>query len=124
VLYADGVVVYTFPSIILLPGEFFVASGLALVKATNYVLSDDTGSIVDQVTVPTWLVKSYGRTGSPPYATWSTMRPTPGSINVGQVPIPEFRHLVLPLAIVPIMLIAIRRARLAKARKKVRGDEQ
>jgi hypothetical protein len=123
VLYADGVVVYTFPSIILLPGEFFVATGLTLVKTTNFVLSDNTGSIVDQVSVPYWAVKSYGRTGSPPYATWSTMRPTPGSINVGQV-IPEFSHLAMPLAIVPIMLIAIRRARLAKARKKVRGDEQ
>ena len=117
VLYGDGVVLYTFPSIILLPGEFFVATGLTLAKTINYVLSDNTGSIVDEVAVPYWTVKSYGRTGSPPYATWSTMRPTPGSINVGQVPIPEFSDLVLPLAIVPIMLIAMRRARLAKTRK-------
>jgi len=123
VIYADGVVVYTFPSIVLLPGDFFVATDLLLGKSTNYVLSDNLGSIVDQVTTPGWVVKSYGRTGSPPYATWDTMTPTPGSINVGQVPIPEFSQLVVLVAIVTIMLIAIRRARRAGRSREVGGDE-
>lgn len=123
VIYADGIVVYTFPSITLLPGELFVATDLMLGKSTNYVLSDNLGSIVDQVTTPGWVVKSYGRTGSLPYATWDTMTPTPGSINVGQVPIPEFAELAALVAIVTIMLIAIRRARRARQNRDVGGDE-
>jgi flagellar biogenesis protein FliO len=39
------------------------------------------------------------------------MKPSPGQINDGQVPIPEFGSLLLPLAIVPITFFAIMRLR-------------
>ena len=112
-IWVDGVLIYTFPSVILLPGEFFVASGLNFgVDTLSYVLYDSDGSVVDQFQVPNWdNVNSWGRTGSPPYPSIDKMAPTPGKINKGQVPIPEFGDVVLPLAIIPIMLIAIRWAK-------------
>jgi hypothetical protein len=113
-LYADGVLVYIWPTAIVVPGEFYLTAGLSFGKATNYVLVDGSGAIIDQVTTPTWQGQSYGRTGSAPYSTWTSMTPTPGAVNIGQNPIPEFGDLILPIAIVPLLLIAIRRAKIAK----------
>ena len=110
-LYADGVLVYIWPTVWVQPGEFYVMAGLSFGKSTNYVLEDDLGAVIEQVNTPAWQGKSYGRTGTAPYNSWSDMTPTPGAVNVGQTPIPEFGNLVLPIAIVPIVLIAIRRAR-------------
>ena len=110
-IYADGVLVYTYPTVTIQPGQFYVVSGLSFGKATNYVLTDASGNIIDQVTTPDWQGKSYGRTGYAPWDNWTLMTPTPGAVNVGQILIPEFGHVLLPLSIVPIVLIAIRRAR-------------
>ena len=112
-IWVDGVPIYTFPSIVLLPGELFVASGLNFgLNTLNYVLYDTDGGVVDQMQVPNWdNTNSWGRVGSPPYPNIEKMAPSPGKINKGQVPIPEFGDMVLPLAIVPIMLFAIRRAK-------------
>jgi len=113
-LWVNGVLTYTFPSVTVNPGEFYVAYSLDFGKGTNFLLLDDAGSTVDQCTAPGWQEKTWGRTGSPPYDTWTTMTLTPGAINQGQVPIPEFEDAIVPLAIVPIMLFAIRRARAGK----------
>jgi hypothetical protein len=110
-LYVGGVLVYTFPDITLQPGEIYLVTGLRFPKATTYVLLDPTSAIVDQVTTPVWQVNSYGRVGTEPWSTWNNMKPTPGTINNGQI-IPEFDSVVIIAgAIVPIILIAIRRAR-------------
>jgi len=113
-LYADGVLVYIWPTAIVVPGEFYLTTGLSFGTARTYVLADGSGAIIDQVTTPTWKGASYGRTGSAPYSTWASMTPTPGEVNIGQNPIPEFGDLILPIAIVPLLLIAIRRAKIAK----------
>jgi hypothetical protein len=113
-LYADGVLAYIWPTVIVAPGVFYQMTGLSFGKSTDYVLTDEFGAIIDQVTTPTWKGTSYGRTGSAPYSTWASMTPTPAAVNVGQNPIPEFGDLVLPVAIVPLLLIAIRRAKIAK----------
>jgi hypothetical protein len=108
-LYADGVLVYTWPAgSIIGPGQLFLATGLEFSKAQTYQLSSSSGAPIDQVTTPIWQVKSYGRTGAPPYSTWATMTPTPGALNAGQTAIPEFGNLIVPLAIVPIIMIAFR----------------
>jgi hypothetical protein len=113
-VYADGALVYTWPSYTLQPGAFNSSVDLNFRKATNYVLLDASGTPIDSVTSPVWQDKSYGRTGVAPYSTWSNMNPTRDGLNDGQNPIPEFGDLILPVAIVPILLIAIRRAKNAK----------
>jgi hypothetical protein len=113
-LYVGGVLVYIWPTVILAPGQIYVMTGLSFGKETNFVLTDGSGAIIDQVTTPAWKETSYGRTGSAPYSTWASMSSTPGAINNGQNPIPEFGDLILPVAIVPLLLIAIRRAKIAK----------
>ena len=108
-LYADGVLVYTWPAgSIIGPNQFFLATGLEFSKAQTYQLSSSSGVPIDQVFTPIWQVKSYGRTGAPPYSTWGSMTPTPGALNAGQTAIPEFGNLIVPLAIVPIIMIAFR----------------
>jgi len=108
------VLTYTWPSVTIQPGTFCLSPYLNFKKFTDYVLTNESGSIIDSVSCPTWQDKSYGRNGSAPYSTWAPMTPTPGAVNVGQNPIPEFGDLILPVAIVPILLIAIRRAKSAK----------
>jgi len=111
-LYVNGVLTYTFPSVTILPGQFYVAYNLDFKKGTNFVLTDASGAIVDQLQVPYWQQeKSYGRTGYPPYSQTTQMSPTPGAINQGQVPIPEFGDLLLPIAIMPVMVFLFRRIR-------------
>ena len=107
-LYADGRLVFTFPSITLNPGQFYVTPSLEFGKATNYQLFDSANVQVDQTTTPSWQEKTWGRTGLPPYSQWTKMKPSPGAANAGQV-IPEFSDALAAAAIVPIMLIAIRR---------------
>ncbi len=113
-LYVDGVLEYTFPSVTLQPGQIYLASNIDFGKAISFVLTDSSGSTVDQVTCPAWKETTYGRIGAPPYSTWADMNPTPGSINQGQTPIPEFSSVLLPAAIVPIILMVIRRSGRAK----------
>jgi hypothetical protein len=125
-LWVDGVPVYTFPSVTLLSGEFFETPGLNFGPVPiDFVLYDSQGGIVDAMQVPYWEVpSSWGRIGSPPYASIAKMPPTPGKINKDQVAIPEFGDLALPLAIMPIMLFVIRRARNSKGEKKGEGGTQ
>jgi len=115
-IWVGGVLVYTYPSVTIQPGGFYVAYNLDFFKETSFILTDSSGATVDTLNVPAWQQeKSYGRTGSPPYSTVAQMNPTPGAINDGQTPIPEFGDIMLPLAIVPIILFAISRSK--KTRK-------
>jgi hypothetical protein len=108
-LYANGVLVYTWPAgSIIASGQFLLTTGVDFSKALNYQLVSSSGTTIDQVSLPSWLERTYGRTGAPPYSTWTEMVPTPGALNVGQTPIPEFGNLIVPLAIVPIIMIAFR----------------
>jgi tetratricopeptide (TPR) repeat protein len=120
-LVVDGVVVYTFPSITLQPGEFYVTGNLDFGYGTNYELKDLAGDIIDAVTIPFWMEKTFGRTGDPPYSAWAEMSPSKGKLNNGQVAIPEFETLIVPLAIIPIMLIAIR---LRRKSPEAQGDSE
>jgi hypothetical protein len=119
-IYADGVLVFTFPSITIQPGEFYVASGLNCGKSTDFLLTSSSGSAIDEVVTPAWQqARSYGRVGDPPYANCGRMNPTPGALNEGQTAIPEFGDLLLPITIMPITLFVIRRAR-SRARERNR----
>lgn len=112
-LYADGARIYTWPpGSIIGPGQLFLLTGVDFSKAQSYVLTSSPGGAwVDNVTTPAWVEKTYGRTGAPPYSTWTSMTPTPGALNVGQTPIPEFGNFLAPLAIVPIIMIAFRHSK-------------
>ena len=109
---------YTYPAAVIQPGEFLVANA-NFGKGVFFQLWSDDNLLIDQVAVPTWRTTSYGRTGTPApgdeYSTWDWMNPTPGAINEGQVPIPEFDNVLIPLAIVPIMFLVIRRKRRTRA---------
>jgi hypothetical protein len=112
---ANGVVMYTFPAgTIIQPGGFVVVQNLDLSKSTSFVLRDSTGTSVDQVSIPFWKETSYGRIGNPPYGTWSDMVPTPGAINNGQYPIPEFGDIIMPISIIIIIFGVIRRVKRAE----------
>jgi hypothetical protein len=112
-LLLDGVLYYTFPDVTLDSGELFVTTLLNFGTELTFELYDDEGNLIDSVTLPGVTGQSYGRIGTPEdgYVNWSTMKPSPGQINDGQVPIPEFGSLLLPLAIVPITFFAIMRLR-------------
>jgi len=120
-LYADGRLVYTFPAITLNPGDFYVSPNLEFGKATNYQLLDASNAQIDQTTTPSWQQKTWGRTGYPPFSTWTNMKASPGRVNAGQV-VPEFTDALAAAAIVPIMLIAIRR--MSSRRNPPPGEQQ
>jgi len=113
VLYLDHEPFYDFPDIWLDPGELFVTENLNFGTQILFEIYTVDGEFVDGVTLPGVTGQSYGRIGTfdEGYVNWSAMKPTPGEINIGQVPIPEFRSLLMPLAIVPIILFAIMRLR-------------
>jgi hypothetical protein len=115
-LYVDGVLLYTFPDGFTLDsGEIWVSELLSFFKARTYELYDDSDPqvLIDAITLPTWQARSYGVIGTPEdgYEDWDWMPSTPGEINIGQVPIPEFDSVAMTLAIVTIMFFAIRRRR-------------
>jgi len=115
-LWVDGVLAYTFPSYTIQPGAFYLVQNLDFGKAINFILTDASSSTVDQVSCPAWKETSYGRIGSPPYSTWADMNTTPGAINQGQTPIPEFSSVLVPVAIVPIILMVISRSGMRRER--------
>jgi hypothetical protein len=82
-------------------------------KGITFELLDASGETIDSIVLPFWQARSFGRIGTPEdeYSEWDWMDSTPGEINIGQVPIPEFESVVMPLAIVTIMFFAIRRRR-------------
>jgi hypothetical protein len=114
-LYVDGVLKYTFPTVTIQPGGFYVSPmTLDFAKGTSYQLLDASGAMIDSVSdAPGWQEKTYGRTGFAPWNTWANGNLTPGAPNTGQV-IPEFSDALAAAAIVPIMLIAIRRISLRR----------
>jgi hypothetical protein len=120
-LYVDGVLVYTFPDVTILPGELYLFEDMEFDGGLNLVLVDSTGATVDQASFDRWTPfgTSWSRVGEAPYDTWEEKAQTPGQINKGQVPIPEFSDLAFSLAIIPIILFAIRRA---GKRKNLKGE--
>jgi hypothetical protein len=111
-LYNSYGLVYTWPAgTIIGPGQLLITTKLDFAKSQSYVLTSNFGATIDQVSTPSWKETSYGRTGAPPYSTWTTMTQTPGALNVGQLPIPEFGSFIVPLAIVPIIMIAFRHSK-------------
>jgi hypothetical protein len=98
VIYDGTVVIYTFGAFTIAPGEFFVVYNLGILKNGNLRLVDAGSVLIDSVTIKeSSSPKSYSRTGSPPYSTWKNAVATPGAINSGQVPIPEFSDILIPL---------------------------
>jgi hypothetical protein len=123
VILANGVVVYTIPEgTILLPGDFYVTPKINLGTSTLITLLDEDRESMDEVLLPYWSVKSYGLVGLPGDYYWAIVKPSPGELNPGQVAIPEFGDLLIPLAIVPLILFAIRRTQ--GVRGKERGDSE
>jgi hypothetical protein len=114
-LWLDNGLYFTFPAGTIIPAYgFLILYNADFGKTRLYELVDDEGTLEDAVMLPSsWQARSYGRTGTYPYDNWSWMSPTPLAINDGQVPIPEFGDLLIPLAIMPIMFIAIRRSKRA-----------
>ena len=128
-LVVDGVPIYTITDDTWLdPWEFLTLGyddgiDLSFGKATTYEIFDDPDALpVDSVLLPLWISKSYGLIGST-FDEWDEMPPTPGDWNVGQVPIPEFEGVLVPLAIVTIMFFAIRRKRSARTKEENREGE-
>jgi hypothetical protein len=121
-MYVDGELVDTIPTgTILASGAFYYSGFLDFAKGLTFELYDDSVPpvLVESITLPLWNARSYGRIGTPAdeYSTWVWMTPTPGGLNEGQVPIPEFESVLIPLAIVTIMFITIRRSRRERARE-------
>ncbi|UCE91177.1 MAG: lamin tail domain-containing protein [Methanobacteriota archaeon] len=122
-MWVNDVLRYTFPEGTTIdPGEILLVSNIDIGRATSFVLIDDSSPsvIVDSIMLPFWKAETYGRTGTPAdeYSTWDWMDPTPGDINIGQVPIPEFGSVVLPVAAITIMFLVVtqRRRRAGKRR--------
>ena len=97
-LYNGNQLIAVLPDIVLNPGEFYVISGLNLQKLAEIRLYDDSGRLQDAVKVPEspW-PRSWGRTGAPPYDKWAWLVPTPGELNPGQIAIPEFSNVIIPI---------------------------
>ena len=99
ILYDDTGAIYTFGAVTIAPGSFFVVNGLNIAVAGNLRLVSASGQLIDSVTAPgNGNSLTSGRIGSPPYSTWSNkLSSTSGAINQGQVPIPEFSDILVPL---------------------------
>jgi archaellum component FlaF (FlaF/FlaG flagellin family) len=119
-IFVDGVPVYTIPAgTVMQPGSLYVTSDFNFgIPASTFQIIDG-GVVVDTMTIPSWdNSNSWGRTGAPPYGLVVKMTPSPGKINKGQVAIPEFGDLLLPITIMPTMLFAIRRVRRSRESRK------
>jgi len=99
VIYDGTTAIYIFGPITINPGELFVVTGLSLSKAGSLRLANAGGLLIDSVTAKeNSNPKTYARIGAPPYSTWrELMPPSPGAVNPGQVPIPEFSDILIPL---------------------------
>jgi hypothetical protein len=110
-IYDGTTVIYTFDAITIAPGDFFVVYNLTTSKSADLRLVDADGFLVDSITAKeNNNPLSYSRIGSPPYSTWRNAVATPGAINTGQVPIPEFSDIIVPI-IGMIGIFAVMRAR-------------
>jgi hypothetical protein len=122
-MWVNGVLEYTFPGgATIEPGEVLLISNLDIGRATSFLLVDDSDPavVIDSITLPFWKAETYGRTGTPAdeYATWDWMDPTPGELNVGQVPIPEFGNVVLPVAAITIIFLVVTQKRRRAAERR------
>jgi len=108
-LYDGDRLIAVLPDIVLNPGEFYVISGLNLQKLVEIRLYDNSGRLQDAVKVPEspW-PRSWGRTGDPPYYKWTWLVPTPGELNPGQVAIPEFSNVIIPILSIMGFFVFIR----------------
>jgi hypothetical protein len=99
VIYDGTMVIYVFGAITINPGGLFVVTGLSLSKNGDLRLANAGGTLIDSVSArENGNPKSYARVGAPPYSTWKDlMPPSPGAVNPGQVPIPEFSDILIPL---------------------------
>jgi len=120
VLYDGRTAIYYFGDIVLEPGEFLVISDLPFTKLIDLILVDNQGIVQDEVKLAeSKSPRSWSRTGSPPYNRWHWTTPTPGDLNEGQVPIPEFSSVIIPiLAIIGIFIL------LRRKRRRVNDDGQ
>jgi hypothetical protein len=100
-IYDGTTRIYTFGTLTINPGQFYVVSGLTISKTGNLRLQDQSGTIIDSVSAKEDSNgKSTGRIGSAPWATWKqNMVPSPGAINPGQM-IPEFSDFLVPVLFV------------------------
>jgi hypothetical protein len=98
IIYDGTTAIYTFGIVTIAPGEIFVVYNLSISKNGNLRLADADGRLIDSVAAKeSSTTKSYSRIGSPPYSTWRNAVITPGALNAGQVPIPEFSDILIPL---------------------------
>lgn len=112
-LYDGKRLIAVLPDIVLNPGEFYVISDLDLNKLVELKLYDSSGRMQDAVKAPEspW-PRSWGRIGDPPYHKWAWLNPTPGELNPGQVAIPEFSSIILPiLAVIGFFVLGRNRKR-------------
>lgn len=98
IIYDGTTAIYTFGAITINPGEFLVISGLSISKTGSLRLANAGGLLIDSVIAnENSKSKTYGRTGDPPYSKWKELMPTPGALNPGQVAIPEFSDILVPV---------------------------
>ncbi len=97
-IYDGTNLLYTFGAVTIAPGELFVVYNLGIMKNGDLRLVDAGGLVIDSVTdKESSTYKSYQRIGSAPYSTWRNGVASPGALNAGQVPIPEFSDILIPL---------------------------
>ncbi|MEM3038175.1 MAG: lamin tail domain-containing protein [Thermoplasmata archaeon] len=97
-LYDGSRLIAVLPDIVLQPGDFYVITGLNFNKIVTLSLYDSLGNLQDSVKVPEMnQPKSWARTGDPPYDKWKWANPTPGDLNPGQIAIPEFSNIIIPI---------------------------
>jgi Lamin Tail Domain len=113
VIYDGITVIYIFGPITINPGGLYVVTGLSISKEGNLRLSNAGGTLIDSVSYrENGNPKTFARTGAPPYSTWKDlMPPSPGAVNPGQVPIPEFSDILIPLTGMIGMFIFMRMRR-------------
>jgi hypothetical protein len=109
-IYDGTTLIRTLGTITINPGGFYVVSGLTISKTGAIRLTDQNGGTIDACTAKEdGNGLSYSRTGGPPYSTWrQNTPPTPGAVNPGQIPIPEFSDVILPVILILVMFFLMR----------------
>ena len=113
-IYDGTTLLYTFGTVTVNAGEFYVIYNLAISKNGNLRMLDQAGGQIDAVAAKENANdRSYSRIGDPPYSVWRPNTPrTPGEINVGQtLMIPEFSDVALPVLLIPALFFLMRMRR-------------
>jgi len=112
ILYDNKKVIATLGNIVINPGQFYVITDLNFDNPADLRLVDNQGRLIDQIRVmQSKTPVSWARTGSPPYSTWEWLPATPNEINPGQVPIPEFSSVLIPILAIGGMMIVVKSRR-------------